>query len=62
MYSSKIYILKALVSLHYMCSLPRLYVKNEKHVNLEVVIKSNDFLKEKTQSLSLRCTKPKVVP
>jgi hypothetical protein len=44
-----------------MCSLRGFTKMNGKHANMEVIVKSNDFLREETQSFSLGCTKPIVV-
>jgi hypothetical protein len=44
-----------------MCSLCGFTKMNRKHADMEVIIKSNDFPREETQSFSLGCTKPTVV-
>jgi len=44
-----------------MCSLHGFTKMNGKHVDMEVIVKSNDFPREETQSFSLRRTKPVVV-
>jgi len=47
--------------LHHMCSLSGFTKMNGKHANMEVIVKSNDFPREETQSFSLGRTKPIVV-
>jgi hypothetical protein len=44
-----------------MCSLHGFTKMNGKHADMEVIVKSNDFLREETQSFSLGRTKPTVV-
>jgi hypothetical protein len=44
-----------------MCSLCGFTKMNGKHANMEVIVKSNDFLREETKSFSLGRTKPIVV-
>jgi hypothetical protein len=44
-----------------MCSLCGFTKMNRKHADMEVIVKSNDFPREETQSLSLGRTKPTVV-
>ena len=44
-----------------MCSLHGFTKMNGKHADMEVIIKSNDFPREETQSLSLGRTKPTVI-
>jgi hypothetical protein len=44
-----------------MCSLRSFTKMNGKHADMEVIVKSNDFPREETQSLSLGRTKPIVV-
>jgi hypothetical protein len=44
-----------------MCSLRGFTKMNGKHADMEVIVKSNDFPREETQSLSLGRTKPTVV-
>jgi hypothetical protein len=44
-----------------MCSLRGFTKMNGKHADMEVIVKSNDFLREETQSFSLGRTKPTVV-
>jgi len=44
-----------------MCSLRSFMKLNGKHADMEVIVKSNDFLREGTQSFSLGRTKPTVV-
>jgi hypothetical protein len=60
MYSS-IYILKKHYPIHHMCSLCGFTKMNRKHANMDVIVKSNDFPREETQSFSLERTKPIVV-
>ena len=63
MYSSKILFPKKHYPypLHHMCSLRGFMKMNGKHADMEVIVKSNDFPREETQSLSLGRTKPTVV-
>ena len=60
MYSS-VFILKKHHPLHRLCSLCGFTKINGKHANMEVIVKSNDFPGEETQSFSLGRTKPTVV-
>jgi hypothetical protein len=59
-YSSILFLKKAL-PLHHMCSLCGFTKMNRKHADMEVIVKSNDFPREETESLSLGRTKPTVV-
>jgi hypothetical protein len=61
MYSSKILFPKKHYPLHHMCSLRGFTKMNGKHADMEVIVKSNDFPRKETQSLSLGRTKPTVV-
>jgi hypothetical protein len=60
MYSSILF-LKNDYPLHHMCSLRGFTKMKRKHADTEVIVKSNDFLREETQSFSLGRTKPTVV-
>ena len=60
MYSSILF-LKKHYPLHHMCSLRGFTKLNGKHADMEVIVKSNDFPREETQSFSLGRTKPTVV-
>ena len=57
----KHYFLKKHYPLHHMCSLRGFMKLNGKHADMEVIVRSNDFPREKTQSFSLERTKPTVV-
>ncbi len=59
--TAQYYFFKKHYPLHHMCSLRGFTKLDGKHADMEVIVKSNDFPREETQSFSLGRTKPTVV-